>query len=113
MACILNTVLLHLSAATTDSFDGEGCLFEGGGAYWRIYGKFVLKISDATGAHRDATTGGVEGSVGAAQNGRLYEKSGARPMSGQKMAGQTATQATQSGFLFLKFFKISPIIARF
>ncbi len=39
MACIFNTVLLHLSAAMTDSFEGRRPYSKGGGvAYWRIYG---------------------------------------------------------------------------
>ncbi len=43
MACIFNTVLLDLSAAMTDSFEGRGGLFEGGGAYWRIYGMHKIR----------------------------------------------------------------------
>ncbi len=31
MACIFNTVLLDLSASMTDSFEGRGGVFEGGG----------------------------------------------------------------------------------
>ncbi len=41
MACIFNTVLLDLTAAITDSFEGRGAYSRGGGAYWRIYGRFA------------------------------------------------------------------------
>ncbi len=40
MACIFNTVLLDLSVAMTDSFEGRG-LIRGRGAYWRIYGNII------------------------------------------------------------------------
>ncbi len=39
-----STVFHDLSAAMTDSFEGMGTyLFDGWGAYWRIYGIIVLQ----------------------------------------------------------------------
>ncbi len=43
MTCIFNTVLLVLSAAMTDSFEGRR-LIRGGRAYARIYGKPFTKL---------------------------------------------------------------------
>ncbi len=40
MACIFNTVLLDISAAMTDLFEGRGA-YSRRGAYWRIYGRLV------------------------------------------------------------------------
>ncbi len=41
MACIFNTVLLDLSAAMNDSFEGRGGLFEGGLLEDLRYGMYI------------------------------------------------------------------------